>query len=114
MKKILILTLFVVATGVFALTGIKRGEMVNDMTKSIDHSEAFLDSLDTWMPFMDTVGEGDDYYYLCEAKREFDDAKADCNVDRMFNAFQVYNMYYKRCVNQATAILIQQKEWENE
>lgn len=84
--------------------------VVDDMQESINKSEAYLDSLDARMPFMDTVGEGDDYYYLCEAYEEFKDAKADLDETRATRAYSKYNKYWKKCVEQALQVELSIKQ----
>ena len=85
---------------------------VNAMQDEIIKCEAFLDTLDSRMPFMDTIGETDDYQYLCEAYDEFQDAKADLDEHNMKIAYKKYRKYWKECVNAALAIEVELKKRE--
>lgn len=82
------------------------------MQDEIIKCEAFLDTLDSRMPFMDTIGETDDYQYLCEAYDEFQDAKADLDEHNMKIAYKKYRKYWKECVNAALAIEVELKKRE--
>ena len=67
----------------------------DQMSENIAYCEQTLDSLSKHTSFDDTVGETDEYMFLCEAKQAFDNAKTDSEKRQ---AYKWYNYWYDKCI----------------
>lgn len=102
MKKIIITVIAAIAvvTSMYSCNNCDS-LMCKEMVKEIANCEAYLDTLDDQMPFMDTVGEGDAYANLCDARELFYDAEEKGNVEDATKYYTSYMKYWKSCVRQA-------------
>lgn len=114
MKTFIILVLSIVAftscTQSSTFTA-EQEEHIKSMQESIVRREAFIDRADEIIPFMDTIGEGDDYYDMEYARDMFERAHT---YEGKCNAFQDYEDLYQK-VHDETIKLIEQKserEWD--
>lgn len=67
----------------------------DQMSENIAYCEQTLDSISHHTSFMDTIGETDEYMFLCEAKESFE--KAESESDKR-QAYKWYNYWYDRCI----------------
>ena len=105
MAIVVILTVFafcVASCNAQSTTPQNHDEQIIKMEQIISEREAILDSIEAHFPLMDTIGEGDTYFELCETRNAFNYCRT---YEDKCNHFKVYCQRFDDVMDEVMTLL---------